>query len=464
MTLEELKAMTAAGESETVELKKTTGQRSEAARSLCAMLNSRGGSVIFGAEPDGSLTGQQVGNRTIEDVSAEIGNIAPPAYPSMDRVPVRDGREAIVVGVQSGFLKPYTYKGRAYRRVGSVTLEMDQEEYNRMLFERMHAEQRWENQRAEGWTIDDLDALEIQRTMQESILRGRMSAPEVRDAEDALRGMSVMKDGRLLRAAAVLFGKPERVRAEMPQCLLRVARFSGTTRSEFTDNRQFQGNAFALLAYAERFLTESLPIASRVLPDRMERDDSPLYPREALREALANAICHRDYSIGGGSIGVAIYDDRLEITSTGPLPFGLTPEDLFVPHESSPWNPFIAGVFYLRGIIERWGRGTIRIAELMSEAGLPRPEIEDAAGCVTVRFRPSFYNPPSRITANITQRQRDILALLHRADQGVSMKEIISELGARVTPRQVRRDLDRLRSLDLIMTRGRGRGAKWHMS
>ena len=79
-------------------------------------------------------------------------------------------------------------------------------------------------------------------------------------------------------------------------------------------------------------------------------------------------------------MGVAIYDDRLEVTSTGCLHFGLTPEKLFAPHESIPWNPLIADAFYRRGIIERWGRGTLKMAELAAAAGLPRPEIEDDGG------------------------------------------------------------------------------------
>lgn len=92
-------------------------------------------------------------------------------------------------------------------------------------------------------------------------------------------------------------------------------------------------------------------------PGDIERIDDPLYPPVELREALANAFCHRDYSIGGGSISLSVFDDRLEITSTGTLHFGLTPEALYLPHESLPWNPLIARVFYRRGIIEAWGRG-----------------------------------------------------------------------------------------------------------
>ena len=82
----------------------------------------------------------------------------------------------------------------------------------------------------------------------------------------------------------------------------------------------------------------------------MARIDEPLYPPLAMREALANALCHRDYAFGGGSIGLAVYDNRLEVTSTGPLHFGLTPGDFFAPHESRPWNPLIAGTWSWRAL------------------------------------------------------------------------------------------------------------------
>ena len=139
--------------------------------------------------------------------------------------------------------------------------------------------------------------------------------------------MGLIKDGELLRAAVALFGNNERISAAWTQCLLRVARFQGVNRTEFLDNRQFRGNVFTLLTQAERFIQEHLPIAGRIVQSSFVREDEPLYPPLALREALANAFCHRDYTSGGGSVSVGIYDDRLEITSTGPLHFGLTPGD-----------------------------------------------------------------------------------------------------------------------------------------
>lgn len=462
MTTEEIRALVAAGESETVEFKATTGTRREAAQTVCAMLNHRGGRVVFGVTPAGDVVGQKAGERTIEDVSAEIRRIEPPAFPGVDRFPVKEGREAIVASVSPGYAKPYSYRGVAYRLVGNTSRAMSRDEYNRMLFERMHSEQRWENQPASGWSIDDLDAGEIRITVEESIRRGRSEDPGTREPEALLRGLGLIKDGDLLRAAVVLFGAARRIEVEMPQCLLRVARFRGIDRTEFLDNRQFRGNAFALLARAERFMIEGLPVAGRIVPNRFERMDEPLYPPEALREALANAFCHRDYAIGGGSVGAAIYDDRLEVTSSGSLHFGLTAEQLFAPHESLPWNPLIAGVFYRRGIIEQWGRGTIKMVDLMTSAGLSKPEIEDAAGCVTVRFRPSQYVPPRRAGRDLTERQRAILALLHHADRGLALHEIHSALEPQIGERQLRNDLATLRTLELVVLTGYGRGARWN--
>jgi len=464
MTPDQIAAWVADGESEMLELKRSTGERREATRTLCAMLNHRGGRVLFGVEAVGRVVGQQVSDHTIEEVAQELREIDPPAFPSIDRVPLGNGREVLVASVSTGQNRPYSYRGKAYRRVGNTSQALSRDEYNRMLLERVHGEQRWENQPAADWSVGDLDLAEITRTMEEAIRRGRVEEPGTRDPAETLRGLGLMKHGVLLRAALVLFGRAPRLGAEFPQCLLRVARFAGTDKTEFRDNRQFRGNAFDLLLAAERFLREHVPVAGRVLPGRLDRVDEPLYPPLAVREALANAFCHRDYSIGGGSVGVAMYDDRLEVTSSGTLHFGLTPEALFGPHESLPWNPLIAGVFYRRGIIETWGRGTIKMAELAVSAGLPRPEIEDGGGCVTVRFRPSRYVPPQRVARELTGRQQTILAILDEAGAGMALREVHARVGGQTTERQVREELATLRALGLVIPSGHGRGAQWRRS
>ena len=123
---------------------------------VCAFLNQGGGQVLFGVNQAGAVVGQHVSEHTIEELSEELRRIDPPAFPTVERVPVDGRREVIVVSTGQGASRPYGYRGNAYRRVGNTTLVMSADEYNRMLFERMHSEQRWENQPAAGWSVNDL--------------------------------------------------------------------------------------------------------------------------------------------------------------------------------------------------------------------------------------------------------------------------------------------------------------------
>ena len=157
-----------------------------------------------------------------------------------------------------------------------------------------------------------------------------------------------------------------------------------------------------------------------------------------------------------------MYDDRLEVTSSGALHFGLTPEQLFAPHPSRPWNPLIARTFYRRGVIEEWGRGTLKMAELVSDAGLPVPEIEDRGSEVTVRFRHGRPLPPSADRGSgPTARRALILSLLDDAEGGLTRREIHAQLGSQVSERQLRRALEELRDGGLIVSEGRGRAGRW---
>lgn len=461
MTTDQLSLLVEFGESETLELKTTTGGRREATRTICAMLNQRGGYVMFGVKPDGAVVGQQVSDRTLEELGAEIGRIQPAAYPEVIRVTVANQRDVIVVRVKAGEGGPYTYRGQGYRRVGNVTLPMSADEHGRAVLERYHKSERWENQEAAGWSIDDLNEKEIRTTIAEAVRRKRLDVPEHGSVKDLLLGLGLVQGGAVYRAAAVLFGRRERLELDFPQCMLRVARFRGIDRSDFLDNRQFTGNAFELLRAGERFLRQWVPIAGRFEPDRFDRIDEPLYPTLATREALANALCHRDYAVFGGSIGLAMYDDRLEITSPGPLHFGLKPDDLFEPHRSRLWNPWIARTFYRRGIIETWGTGTLRMAEMATAAGLSRPEIEEQGDSVIVRFR---HGEPvrQRVTeGGVIEARTRVLGLLQHAGGGLTRREVLAGMDGSVSERQVRRILEELRDEGLVQVTGTGWSARW---
>lgn len=456
----ELDAIVSGGESDQVEFKRSTGQRSEGAKTACAMLNGRGGFVVFGVTDQRQIRGQDVSARTLEEVVAELRRIEPRALLSPEVVPLDGGGQVVVVRVPGNSGGPYTYDGRPYVRQGPTTSVMPQEEYRRLLLEQMHPVSRWETQPAHGMSVGDLDHAEITRTVDEAIRRTRMEEPGTRDPEALLLGLGLMEHGTLLNAAVVLFAREERLLPYYPQCTLRLARFRGRDKTEFEDNRQETGNAFVLLQRAQRFLREHLPVAGRVVPGLFERIDDPLYPPAALREAIANALCHRDYGVGGGAVSVAIYDDRLEVSSTGRLPFGMTLADLARPHPSRPWNPLVARAFYRRGIIETWGRGTLKITELAEQAGLVRPEFEEQAGEVVVRFFPTGYVPPRRVSHDVTPLQQRLLQ--HLADSGPSgIREISAAVEGAVPQRTLQHNLRLLSDLGLVELLGKGSNARW---
>jgi predicted HTH transcriptional regulator len=138
--------------------------------------------------------------------------------------------------------------------------------------------------------------------------------------------------------------------------------------------------------------------------------DEPQLPPQALREALVNAFCHRDYSIYGGSISIALFDDRLEISSDGGMPFGQKAEDLKRDHKSILRNPLIADVLYRRGLIEKWGRGTQRMVEACTEMGLPEPVFVENVGSVLVTFPIGQTKPTAGLTETVPSEDVGIAA------------------------------------------------------
>jgi ATP-dependent DNA helicase RecG len=434
MKPEELRKLVSGGESERIEFKRSTGQRTEAAKAVCAMLNGFGGFVVFGVTNHGELLGQEVGVKTLGDITAELRQIEPSAFPDVETTHLKKGNAAVLLTVPGGG-GPYTFDGRAYLRHGPTTRVMPRNEYERRLVERLHATRRWENEPvADGVSIKDLDAEEIKITLDNAIRLGRLEPTERRDLESILRGLELIRSGHLLNAAVALYGKSDRLKTIYPQMGIRLARFRGRDRlADFADNRQYWGHAFALLRRAESFLMDHVPIAGRVIPGKMIREDKPWYPPRATREALANALCHRDYVIPGGAVAVALYDDHLDITNPGGFHFGITPENLSKPHESRPWNPIIASVLYRAGIIERWGSGTLNIVDWCAENGNPPPKWREEAGSVFVVFAPATPGGGPEVTGEVTREvagdvTREVRSLLNVCRGSMTRRELQNAL------------------------------------
>lgn len=189
---------------------------------------------------------------------------------------------------------------------------------------------------------------------------------------------------------------------------------------------------FSLLRSALSFANLHLPIASTFSKDTVKREDKPLFPISILREAITNALCHRDYSFTGGSISFAIYDDRLEIWSYGLLPPGLSIDDLGELNQSIPRNRRIANVLYYHKLFESWGRGIRLIIDGCVEAGHPLPVYSINSGGLLLTLpmmlqRVGLPEAISSVTVELTDRQQEILLLLKKSS-GLSTSEIHGQL------------------------------------
>lgn len=470
MDLDQIKVLAIQGESQQLEYKKSTANLKDILQTICAFLNGDGGSVLIGVEDNGNLVGQDVSDKTKREIGIEIAKIAPYSNSSVEifYVPFSENKIIIAFHVTTDSTKrPYTYNGRAYIRVQSDTLPMPPDHYQHLTLNNAQFKDKWEDEALANITLDDLDIEEIISTIKEGVLNGRI--PEgyaTKDPEKALKHLGLLQNNQITRAALILFGKsPE---TTLPQCILRLARFKGTDKSEFIDNKQIHGNVFKLIQSALSFAHMHLPIASTFPKTSIKREDIPLFPILILREAITNALCHREYSYTGGSVSFSIYDDRLEIWSYGLLPPGLSIDDLGALNQSIPRNRRIANVLYYHKLFESWGRGIRLIIDGCVEAGHPTPIYSINSGGLlltmpSISTKATEFSQKQTDYKELTTRQRELIVLLEKASNGLSTTELHNQLSSPPTERWIRNELNKLKASGYINSTGSTTTKKWHI-
>ena len=291
-------------------------------------------------------------DNTQREIAQALGGLTPVvnAKPEYIDVPGRPGNQLIVIhfnGWKWGQM-PYTYHGCPYYKVESTTKVMPQEMYEERLRAAKPEVFAWERQMADNVSLADLDERRIRGAVRLGVERGRMPATaETESVTELLEKWSLMKDGKVLNGAVALFGK--RV-GGYTQMGLRLARFRGTDKNEFMDSGRVEGNFFDLLDAGMDFLFKHLSQSGKIVG--FHKEEQLEIPAEALREALTNALCHRQLEKYNLTPSIAVYDDRVEIENPGRLPLALTPETIKSAHASYPYNPLIAEVLYKSSFLE----------------------------------------------------------------------------------------------------------------
>ncbi len=415
-------------ESETTENKLSLSERKEIAESVAAFATASGGIIRIGVKDGGEVVGVQVGNRTLEDLANYIrNNTTPPQFPSVS-LEDSDNSAVITVTVEESPVKPVWAFGRPLKRVGRTNQRLSPDETKRLM--EVTTGRTWDALPCPGLAMIDVD-----RDLVESFL-GRAQQDIASSTESVLKNMNLLVNGAPCNAVALLFTQnPGRYVVEAQ---VMCARFLGTDSVQFLDERSFAGDVFSQLDEALSFVTRNTR-QQPVITGRPERDIVPEYPAEAVREAITNAICHRDYTMTG-TVQVRIYDDRLEVWNPGMLPAGIVVEELYREHPSRPRNPRLAAAMHRARLIEHWGTGTLRIVRACESRGMPRPEFVSAMGSFIVRFSKSAIASKWIDESRFTQRQRAALDYLREHGSittgiygrvlGVSRRQALNDLAS----------------------------------
>lgn len=437
--------MNLGAETETLEFKKTTGELKEAVQSICAILNKhQHGDLYFGVKPDGTPLGQIVTEESLREVSQKIKNfIEPKIYPSINKV-IIDGKECIHVQFE-GNQVPYFAYGVARIRVADEDLAMSPEQITELLLKSGREGNRWESL-VSNKSIEDVDEELLRRYTAHAHEVGRI-AISYTDKKTVLNQLELLEGEFLLNAGKALFSD------DIVQDV-QMAIFATKERLTFNDIQRYHGPVLKLVDIAENYIRSN--IHWRVeFTGELQRTEIPEIPVDAIREALLNSFCHKDYA-SGQSNEVAIYKDRVEIYNPGAFPEGYDPQDFINKAERAiRRNPKIARILYYSKDIESFGTGLKRIADTCNTAGVRYEFKKLKSGFVVCFYRTIDSNVGEEIKENSTGKVREKYGK-STVILNTSQRKIINFLqeNAQITNKDVQRLLEVRESRALKILKG----------
>ncbi len=364
-------------------------------RNVAGMLNTRGGYVLIGVGDDGVPTGVEQGDiKELEEaIRARLSPSAMVAF-SEERV---GGLRLFVVEVPMGADVPYAFADEFWVRVGSTLQRASPGQVRELVLRRQVEPERWERRYSSADPDLDLDGQEVRSTWRAAVAGGRLpGSPQPSTPSDLLVKLGFLRYGRLTNGGDVLFCA--NTASRYPQVRVRaVAGDRGAASSTYVDHRTLEGPLMRILEQALSFIQQNTRASSHFSPTTGARIDRPAYPPEALREAMVNALVHRDYADFRGGVAIEVFPNRVRIWNSGDFPQGVTPDSIGRGQLSVLRNPDLAQVLYLRGHMERLGRGGPLIKGACSDWGLPPPlwEAAQGRGVSLTLFGPEVTDPVS---------------------------------------------------------------------
>ena len=451
-------------ESQTTEFKKSLGERKEILETISAFANSKGGKIFIGIEEnkDGSIkkvTGITIKGKEIENLGNEIRqNTDPVIYPPIE-VKEIEGKSVLVVEVNESQIKPVFAKINkipiAFRRVGKTNQKIDANELRQILSE--GREFLWDSQICEGATLNDIDEEKVRWFLKEARKHRGLKIPGDAHIEEVLMRLKLLRNGRLTNTAILLFSKEPMFLQSEVKCI----RFSGNDPVKpYIDFQTFEGSTLDLIDNARDFVLRNIRKAIWLVPEKVQREEKYEYPPDAIREAIVNAVAHRDYR-SPSKVQVMVFDNRIEIWSPGTLPKGIRVEDLKKEHSSIPRNPLLFKQLFWVEYVEDVGGGTLDMMEQCKEWNIPEPEFEHITGSFVVIFKlPPLPEDLERMGLN----ERQIKAINYVITKGSITNREYTAL-TNISRKMATIDLTELVERGLLIRVGEGkRGLKYILS
>ncbi len=418
----------------------------EIAESLAALANAHGGALVISGGRGSQLAPLRDPAAAIELALSAALACTPPLIIPLPQVVVYHDMPVVVVEVPAGLPYVYSVNGRYLRREGASNQPLSPAALHRLFSER--ADLGWERQVPSGAAFNELDPDLI------AAYARRVGPPAGDDPLALLARRGCLIDGTPTNAGLLLFGRD--VAARFPHAEITLVRYRGREPADVFEREDICAPLPEAIRRAERWLNEHMRKGSRMVG--LEREDWTQFPPGAVREALVNAVAHRDYTARGEGIRITLFSDRLEVYSPGRLPGHVTLDNIRAERFSR--NPAIVQVLADLGLVERLGYGIDRMLRQLAAAGLPPATFrETAAGfLVILPGQPMAEELPGGVDTTTWRRMglndRQIAALLFVVEHQRITNRDLQEMYPDVSAETIRRDLSDLVSRGLLLKVG----------
>ena len=418
---------------------------------ICGFANAQGGRIYIGKDDNGKVIGINDYKKLMDEIPNKIkNNLGITAEVNL----LEENDKHFIEIIIQPYSVPISLRGRYYYRSGSVKQELTGAALNEFLLKR--AGFTWDDVIEERATFADIDESTIKKYLRKAETGGRLPDVDGLTTEELLEKLRLTENGKLKRAAIVLFGKdPGRF---YPNTFVKIGKFDD---DDFTIRFQEveEGNVIEVLDKVLRTLDYKFLIKN-ISFEGMNRVETLEYPIPALREMLLNALIHRNYM--GAPTQLRVYDNKLTLWNHGALPEGITLDKLSKSHSSYPRNPILAEACFKGSYIDSWGSGIMKIVDSCKVAGLPNPVMEEEGGGFIVKLFKNIYTEDQLQKLGLNPRQ--VKGVLYVKEKGRITNSEYQKLNEVSKPTATRDLSELVETYKLLINIGFGAGSHYELA